>query len=129
MSTMPLPIATSIGRKILKSVNKDFCADVGVSSSKFAASGLGVAVGVVIPAPVETGISVLFGFGAVVDLIVGTAVGNGVGLTVGVGVGLAVEVPTGPVAILKLNGIITEEAAALGLLSGAVGATACCLNW
>lgn len=120
MSIIPDPIATSIGRKILKSVNRDLCADVGVSSSKFAVSGVGVTVrGAANPVPAGVWLSVLFGFGVAVGLMVGIAVG--MGFAVGVIVGLAEE-------IVNLSGTTAGEAA-LGLLSGAVGATACCLNW
>jgi len=114
---IPDPIAVNMGRKILKSVNRDLCADVGVSSSKLVACGSGVAVG----------FSVLFGFEVVVGLVVRIAVGVGVFLTVGVGVGFAVGAWVGPVAMVKFNGIIAREAALD--LPGAVGATASCLNW
>jgi hypothetical protein len=53
---------------------------------------------------------------------VGLAVGLSDGLAVGLAVGLDVE-------MVKVRAVQASGTAALGLDSGAVGATACCLSW
>ena len=52
----------------------------------------------------------------------GLAVGLSDGLAVGLAVGLDVE-------MVKVRAVQASGTAALGLDSGAVGATACCLSW
>ena len=65
-----------------------------------------------------------------VGLAVGLPVGVGVGLPVGVGVGLPVGVGVGdPSVIVKASWVHSSVVgAAASDSSGAVGATACCLN-
>lgn len=96
---------------------KEGCA-VGLACATGELVGLAVAVAV--------GVGVGVAVGVLVGLLVGVAVGEPVGVAVAVGV--AVGLPVGVVRV-KVRAVQAWGAAASGLLSGAVGATACCLSW
>ena len=106
----------------LRIVGKDIPASGSAGSEVPVAAGpppaMGVAVGVAVAVAVAVAV------GEAVGVAVGLPVGVAVGLPVGVAVGVAVGLP----AIVNVKEVQLIGSAATGLLSGAVGATACCLN-
>lgn len=102
--------------------------EVPASGSEGWAVGLAWAIGLLV------GVAVGLAVGLPVGVAVGVPVGVGVGLLDGVGVGVELPVGVGvgePDGVVNVNvrAVQASGTAALGLDSGAVGATACCLSW